>query len=144
MVSDCYFLYICFSPQHWINISTSIVEWPKKRMHHAATRLSGPLFVIVGGEYQYPRHLNDMWLCDTTTKLWKKVLFLVKILCVCTNTPTTLLILFMQLILTWIIVLWYYTLEISHTALIIYLVYSVSVYSVYKVTCIQCLVTFMT
>ena len=78
-----YFLYICFSLQHWINISTSIghsVEWPEKRMHHAATHLSGSLFVIVGEEYQYPRPLNDMWLCDTTTKLWKKVLLLVTIL----------------------------------------------------------------
>ena len=91
---DCYFLYICSSLQHWINISTSIdhsVEWPEKRMHHAATHLSGSLFVIVGGEYQYPRPLNDMWLCDTTTKLWKKVLFLVTILPY-TNTPTTIII----------------------------------------------------
>ena len=75
--------YICSSPQHWSNISTSIGHsWPQKRMHHVAAHLSGPLFVIVGGENQYPRALNDMWLCDTTTKLWKKVLLLVKILCV--------------------------------------------------------------
>ena len=55
-------------------------------MHHAATHLSGSLFVIVGGENKYPRPLNDMWLCDTTTKLWKKVLFLVIILYMYTNT----------------------------------------------------------
>ena len=53
------------------------VERPQERNHHAATHLSGPLFVVVGGEYQPFRTLNDMWLCDTTTKLWKKVLFLV-------------------------------------------------------------------
>ena len=69
---------LCSSPQHWSNISIS-VEWPQKRTHHAATHLSGPLFVIVGGEYQPFHTLNDMWLCDTTTKLWKKVLFLVTV-----------------------------------------------------------------
>ena len=70
--------------QHWTNISTSIghsVEWPQERSHHAATHLSGPLFVIVGGMDKQDCILNDMWLCDTTTKLWNKVLFLVTVLC---------------------------------------------------------------
>ena len=85
-----FLLQLCSSPQHWSNISTSIglsVEWPQKRNHHAATHLSGPLFVIVGGEDESYDTLNDMWLCDTTTKLWKKVLLLVTVLCVhkCTN-----------------------------------------------------------
>ena len=64
------------SPQHWSNISTSIdrsVKWPQTRSSHAATHLSGSLFVIVGGvDYSY-HTLNDMWLCDTTFKLWIKV-----------------------------------------------------------------------
>ena len=78
-----YFLYVCFSPQHWSNVSIGhSVEWSQKRSYHAATHLSGPLFVIVGGEGQYFDTLNDMWLCDTTTKLWKKVLFLVTVLSV--------------------------------------------------------------
>ena len=67
-----------FSPQHWSNISTSIghsVEWPRERSHHAATHLSGPSFVIVGGLDDESYTLNDMWLSDTTTKLWKKVSF---------------------------------------------------------------------
>ena len=38
--------------------------------------------MIVGGLDQYGGTLNDVWLCDTTTKLWKKVLFLVTVLCV--------------------------------------------------------------
>ena len=77
--------YVCSSPQQWTNISTSFghsVEWPLKRSHHAAIHLSGSLFVIVGGVDQYTRTLYDMWLCDTTTKLWKKVLFLVTVLSV--------------------------------------------------------------
>ena len=57
------------------------MEFPQKRSHHAATHLSGPLFVIVGGMGQSSDTLNDMWLCDTTTKLWK-VLFLVTVLSV--------------------------------------------------------------
>ena len=77
---------VCFPPQHWSNISTSIglsVEWPLGRSHHAATHLFGPLFVIIGGLDEYGCILYDMWLCDTTTKLWKKVLFIVSF--VCTN-----------------------------------------------------------
>ena len=56
------------------------VEWPRERSSHAATHLSGPLFVIVGGEDLSYDILNDIWLCDTATKLWKKVLFLVTVL----------------------------------------------------------------
>ena len=49
---------------------------PQRRSHHAATHLSGPLFMIVGGMDKSGYALNEMWLCDTTTKLWKMVLFL--------------------------------------------------------------------
>ena len=93
-----YWIYFS-SSQHWSNISTFIghsVEWPRKRIHHAATHLSGPLFVLVGGVDQYAHTLKDMWLCDTTTKLWKNVLFLVTVLCVQykrTNTKSTITLL---------------------------------------------------
>ena len=55
------------------------IYWSLSRMaseknHYAATHLSGPLFVIVGGMDQSGFTLMDMWLCDTTTKLWKRVL----------------------------------------------------------------------
>ena len=56
------------------------MEWPQERSSHAATHLSGSLFVIVGGMDKSYNSLNDMWLCDTTTKLWKKVLFLITVL----------------------------------------------------------------
>ena len=56
------------------------MEWPWERSSHAATHLSGPLFVIVGGMDKPYNSLHDMWLCDTTTKLWKKVLFLITVL----------------------------------------------------------------
>ena len=65
-----------FSPALQSNISVShSVEWPQeRRSSHAASHLSGPLFVIVGGAGKsYCHTLNDMWLCDTTTKLWTKV-----------------------------------------------------------------------
>ena len=38
--------------------------------------------MIVGGVDKPYDTLNDMWFCDTTTKLWKKVLFLVTVLSV--------------------------------------------------------------
>ena len=79
--SQSQFLTLASSPQHWSNISIGhSVEWPKERSHHAATHLSGLLFVIVGGA-GHQVSTNDMWLCDTTTKLWKKVLFLVYFAC---------------------------------------------------------------
>ena len=64
------------SLQHWSNISISVshsVEWPNGRFNHAASHLSGSLLAIVGGEVQHGNILNDMWLCDTTLKLGKKV-----------------------------------------------------------------------
>ena len=74
-----------FSLQHWTNINEPIshsVAWPQKRNRHVATHLSGSLFVIKGGMDLSYRTLNDIWLCDTTTKLWKKVLFYVSFVCV--------------------------------------------------------------
>ena len=64
------------SSQLWSNISIGhSVEWPKERNHHAATHLHGPLFVIVGGMGRGDQ-VSTMWLCDTATKLWKKVYIL--------------------------------------------------------------------
>ena len=66
-----------FSSQHWSKISTSIghsVEWPPEKSDHAATHFFGSLFVIVGGRgSRSPHSMNNLWLCDTITKLWKKV-----------------------------------------------------------------------
>ena len=62
--------------QHQSSVGRS-VECPQARYSHAATHLSGPLFVIMGGF-----GLADLWLCDTATKLWKMVLFLGVVLCV--------------------------------------------------------------
>ena len=56
------------------------MEWPQERSSRAATHLSDSLFVIVGGMDKSYRTLDDMWLCDTTTKQWKKVLFLIAVL----------------------------------------------------------------
>ena len=69
--------------QHWSNISVDhSVEWPLVRSSHSATLLSGSKFVIVGGQSQFASQsqlvklLNDMWVCDTTSKLWTKVTLL--------------------------------------------------------------------
>ena len=44
------------------------LEWPEERYGHAATCVSGPLLVIMGGE-----DTSDCWIYDLTTMLWKKV-----------------------------------------------------------------------
>ena len=77
VVHECCMTWL-FSPQHWSYISTSIghsVEYPSGRSDHAATHFSGPLFVIVGGRDRSIHSINNLWLCDTITKLWKKVPF---------------------------------------------------------------------
>ena len=71
--------------QHWtrINKLTGVislfrsVEWPEKKYNHAATCVSGPLLVIVGGGSGQST-ISDCWIYDLTTKQWKKV-------CVCNN-----------------------------------------------------------
>ena len=69
--------------QHWTKISKpatglttifSSVEWPKQRGGHAATCVSGPLLVIIGGMMNMKTMTSDCWIYDFTTMLWKKVL----------------------------------------------------------------------
>ena len=67
--------------QHWTKISkpTSLsasirsLEWPEKRYSHAATCVSGPLLVIMGGVDNEIVMISDCWIYDLTAMLWKKV-----------------------------------------------------------------------
>ena len=64
--------------QHWTKISnpTSLVvsvRWPEKRFSHAATCVSGPLLVIMGGMATWKEMTGDCWIYDLTAMLWKKV-----------------------------------------------------------------------
>ena len=49
------------------------MEWPEKRGGHAATCVSGPILVIMGGVVD-SETISDCWIYDFTTMLWKKVL----------------------------------------------------------------------
>ena len=65
--------------QHWtkINKPTRLsanvlsLEWPEERYSHAATCVSGPLLVIMGGFGS--QITSDCWIYDFTAMLWKKV-----------------------------------------------------------------------
>ena len=69
--------------QHWTKINKPgglvslllTVEWPEKRYCHATTCVSGPLpvLIVVGGYRKKRGTINDFWICDLTTKQWKKV-----------------------------------------------------------------------
>ena len=50
------------------------MEWPDRRYSHAATCVSGPLLVIMGGAMSRETMTSDCWIYDFTTMLWKKVL----------------------------------------------------------------------
>ena len=53
------------------------------RIDHAATCVSGPVLMMMGGfdlirqtfDYLDPVTLSECWICDTTAMLWKKVCF---------------------------------------------------------------------
>ena len=67
--------------QHWTKISKPIslaasvrsLEWPEERYGHAATCVSGPLLVIMGGVDNRIETISDCWIYDFTAMLWKKV-----------------------------------------------------------------------
>ena len=67
--------------QHWTNISkptglAAIVhslERPEERSGHAATCVSGPLLVIMGGVDSEIKMISNCWIYDLTAMLWKKV-----------------------------------------------------------------------
>ena len=63
---------ISLSSQNWTKIKKPVsqsVQWPKRRCAHAASHITGPVFVMSGG-YSGPI-LSDMWLYDTNQ--WIKV-----------------------------------------------------------------------
>ena len=61
---------ISLSSQDWSKIKKPVsqsVQWPARRQAHAASHITGTLFVIIGGYGG-----DDVWLCDTNQ--WNKVL----------------------------------------------------------------------
>ena len=69
---------ISLSSQNWSKIKKPVshsVKWPVGRHAHAASHITGTVFVMIGGhgvsgDYVIP--LSDVWLCDTNQ--WNKVL----------------------------------------------------------------------
>ena len=70
---------ISLSSQNWTKIKKPIsqsVQWPERRRAHAASHITGPMFVMIGGFdafdcYGYGSSWSDMWLYDTNQ--WIKV-----------------------------------------------------------------------
>ena len=59
--------------QYWSKIKRPVsqsVQWPVRRYGHAASHITGPVFVMSGGVH-VGYTLSDMWLCDTNQ--WIKV-----------------------------------------------------------------------
>ena len=56
------------------------LDWPKERCGHAATCVSGPLLVIMGGLDSQIRTISDCWIYDLTAMLWQKVHVLTKLM----------------------------------------------------------------
>ena len=64
---------ISLSSQNWSKIKKPVsqsVQWPVGRYAHAASHITGPVFVMSGGGGGYT-DLSDMWLYDTNQ--WIKV-----------------------------------------------------------------------
>ena len=60
---------ISLSSQNWTKIKKPVsqsVQWPEGRYAHAASHITGPVFVMSGGFGD-----SDMWLYDTNQ--WIKV-----------------------------------------------------------------------
>ena len=49
------------------------MQWPVIRYAHAASHITGPVFVMSGGCGGGTSTRSDMWLCDSTTNQWIKV-----------------------------------------------------------------------
>ena len=65
---------ISLSSQNWTKIKKPVgqsVQWPKERYGHAASHITGTVFVMIGG-HGGGSIRSDMWLCDTNQ--WNKVL----------------------------------------------------------------------
>ena len=66
----------------WTKINKPVnrsVEWPTGRHGHAATCVSGPLLMIVGGKSDRRSAIRDCWIHDLTTMKWKKVFCVVHV-----------------------------------------------------------------
>ena len=66
---------ISLSSQNWSKIKKTViksVQWPKGRYSHAASHITGTVFVMIGGDGSDWSILSDVWLCDTNQ--WNKVL----------------------------------------------------------------------
>ena len=65
---------ISLSSQNWTKIKKPVsqsVQWPVGRYAHAASHITGPVFVMSGGGYGDGSTLSSVWLCDTNQ--WNKV-----------------------------------------------------------------------
>ena len=65
------------SSQNWSKIRKPIsqsVHWPEGRSAHVASHINDSVFVMIGGRGDIGPTLSDVWLCDTNTNKWKKVL----------------------------------------------------------------------
>ena len=65
---------ISLSSQKWSKIKKPVsqsVQWPVRRCAHAASHITGPVFVMSGGVSDGGRTLSDIWLYDTNQ--WIKV-----------------------------------------------------------------------
>ena len=61
--------------QNWTKIKKPVsqsIQWPVRRYAHAASHITGPVFVMSGGCGGGMSILSDMWLCDSTNQ-WTKV-----------------------------------------------------------------------
>ena len=66
---------ISLSSQNWTKIKKPVsqsVQWPERRYAHAASHITGPVFVMSGG-LGGGSILSDMWLYDTIYNQWIKV-----------------------------------------------------------------------
>ena len=61
------------SSQNWSKINKPViksVQWPEERYYHAASHITGTVFVMIGG--LSVSITSDVWLCDTNQ--WNEVL----------------------------------------------------------------------
>ena len=68
---------ISLSSQNWSKIKKPVsksVQWPEGRSYHAASHITGTVFVMIGGDGGGPilSDVSDVWLYDTNQ--WNKVL----------------------------------------------------------------------
>ena len=68
--------------QNWTKIKKPVsqsIQWPVERWGHAASHITGPMFMMSGGRGGIGTTLSDIRLCDSTTNQWIKVFHNVQI-----------------------------------------------------------------